>query len=56
MEGMNGGENMIPRVLKQFLEALPIENADKVWDFLEGEPMAIEDMIVVLAVSNPTLK
>ena len=45
----------MPRLLKKFLESLSIEDADKLWDWLDGEPLALEDMVTVLAVKNPML-
>ena len=45
----------MPKLLKEFLESLSIEDADELWDWLDGEPLAFDDMITVLAVKNPTL-
>jgi hypothetical protein len=43
-------------VLEQFLKNLSNEDADRIWTYLDGTPLAIEEMVKVISDSHPSLK
>lgn len=43
---------MVPTKLRECLEALSESEADVVWDWLDGNPRAIEEMIDVIVKST----
>jgi hypothetical protein len=42
----------MPDRLKRFLELLPTREAHAIWDWLDSNPKAIEEMIAVVASSR----
>lgn len=51
MEGVR-----MPEVLKKFLEGLNDTDAEALWDYFDGDPGAIEEMIMVMIEAHPVLQ
>jgi hypothetical protein len=44
----------MPEVLRKFLESLVYPERDQVWDYLDGDPDAIHEMIELVATDTPS--
>ena len=42
----------MPEILKEFFRSLSVVDKDKMWDYLDGDPDAIHEMIELVATED----
>jgi len=44
----------MPEFLKTYLAELEVDQANELWEWLEGDPNAIDKIIEIVAINSPT--